>query len=106
MSRIVEPGGKGVPYFSLVAWIALVAGPLIGHLGVQLVVSPNCGMWGLNCLFYTGMVSLAFWTLGTISATIATVSDEPRGLAIPALLLNALPLLGALVATGMFIARN
>ncbi len=85
--------------FGALAWCALLLGPLLAWLVVfALGAQDQCGPWGLGCVARAILYSAASWVFGTLLATVALLRGERRGLAVPALVLNLVPLLGLLAA--------
>lgn len=92
--------------FSTLAWIALLLGPALAW-GIVFGLTPQtqCGDWSLHCTGKAIMYSAASWLFGSLLAITALFRGERRSLAVPALLLNMVPLLG-LLAAYLFLAKN
>lgn len=92
---LFEPAGT---LFGWMAWVALLVGPVLAWQVVfGSTPAAQCGDWGFDCLGRVIVYSAASWLLGTLLAIAALNRGERRGIAVPALVLNLLPLLGMLV---------
>jgi len=97
---------SGGRLFGTLAWLALLLGPALAWLIVFGLTPDNqCGTWSLHCTGRAIMYSAASWLFGTLSAIVALFRRERRGVAVPALVLNLVPLLG-LLAASMFLAER
>lgn len=98
-----DPAGR---LFGLLSWLALLLGPLLAW-GLVFATTPQtqCGDWSLHCTGKAIMYSAASWLFGSLLAITALFRGERRSLAVPALLLNLIPLLGLLVAA-MLISKG
>jgi uncharacterized membrane protein len=98
MSHPPLPAGRGMK-LSVSALCLLVLAPFLALFLVDVVIPKNqCGTFGLACLAWTILISLAGWTLGFVLAIAAIYRKERKWIALPALILNALPLLAAVAA--------
>lgn len=96
------PGGGRL--FGALAWFALLLGPALAWLIVfGLTPDSQCGTWSLHCTGRAIMYSAASWLFGSLLAIVALFRRERRGVAVPALVLNLVPLLG-LAAAAVFLA--
>jgi hypothetical protein len=85
--------------FGALAWFALLLGPALAWLVVFGLTPENqCGNWSLHCTGKAIMYSAASWLFGSLLAMTALFRGERRSLAVPALVLNMIPLLGLLAA--------
>lgn len=92
--------------FGALSWLALLLGPALAWLVVfGLTPESQCGDWSLHCTGKAIMYSAASWLFGSLLAITALFRGERRSLAVPALLLNLVPLLGLLVAA-MLISKG
>ena len=90
--------------FGALAWLALLLGPALAWLIVfGLTPDSQCGTWSLHCTGHAIMYSAASWLFGSLLAIVALFRRERRGVAVPALVLNLVPLLG-LAAAAVFLA--
>ncbi|KRB06713.1 hypothetical protein [Lysobacter sp. Root690] len=92
--------------FGVLAWFALLLGPLLAWAIVFGLTPQNqCGDWSLHCSGKAIMYSAASWLFGSLLAITALFRGEQRGIAVPALVLNMIPLMG-LVAAYVLIAKG
>lgn len=98
-----DPAGR---LFGALAWFALLLGPALAWLIVfGFTPESQCGDWSLRCTGKAIMYSAASWLFGSLLAITALFRGERRSLAVPALILNMIPLLGLLVAYMMIAER-
>lgn len=98
-----QAGGR---LFGALAWLALLLGPALAWLIVfGLTPDGECGDWSLHCTGKAILYSAASWLFGSLSAIVALFRSERRSVAVPALVLNLIPLLG-LLAAYMFLAER
>lgn len=100
---VADPAGR---LFGGLAWVALLLGPALAW-GIVFGLTPQsqCGDWSLHCAGKAIIYSAASWLFGSLLAITALFRGERRSLAVPALLLNMIPLLG-LLAASLFLARH
>ncbi|MGH8079777.1 MAG: hypothetical protein ACREP7_04310 [Lysobacter sp.] len=92
--------------FGALSWFALLLGPALAWVIVfGLTPESQCGDWSLHCTGRAILYSAASWLFGSLLAITALFRGERRSLAVPALFLNMVPLLGLLVAY-MFLADH
>ncbi|MGO1068602.1 hypothetical protein [Lysobacter sp. CA199] len=97
--RRKAPGDSSGRLFGVLAWCALLIGPALAWLVVfALTPESQCGDWSLRCTGKAIMYSAASWLFGSLLGITALFRGERRSLAVPALVLNMIPLLGLLAA--------
>lgn len=103
---LVDPAPSRGRLFGALAWFALLLGPALAWLFVfGLTPHGECGNWSLHCTGKAILYSAASWLFGTLLAIVALFRRERRSVAVPALVLNLIPLLG-LLAAYMFLAER
>ncbi|QQP99913.1 hypothetical protein [Lysobacter enzymogenes] len=103
---LIDPEPSRGRLFGALAWCALLLGPAAAWLVVfGLTPDGECGDWSLHCAGKAIMYSAASWLFGSLLAIAALFRGERRGLAVPALVLNLIPLLG-LLAAYLFLAER
>jgi hypothetical protein len=97
--RRKQPDESAGRLFGALSWFALLLGPALAWRVVfGLTPESQCGDWSLHCTGKAIMYSAASWLFGSLLAITALFRGERRSLAVPALILNMIPLLGLLAA--------
>lgn len=106
LADAADDAPAGGRFFGALAWLALLLGPALAWLIVfGLTPEAQCGDWSLHCTGKAILYSAASWLFGSLLAIVALFRSERRSVAVPALVLNLIPLLG-LLAAYMFLAER
>lgn len=93
------PAAAQTRLFGILAWCALLLGPLLSWMLVFAFTSDDqCGSWDLRCTGQAILCTAACWLFGSLSAIAALVRHEPHDTAVPALGLNLVALAGLIGA--------
>jgi hypothetical protein len=103
------PAGVEYPrgrLFGVLAWFALLLGPVLAWLFVfGLSSDEQCGTWSLQCTGRAILFTAASWLFGSLLAVAALLRRERHSIAVPALVLNLIPLLGLVAACVLIMQR-
>ncbi|MGN7919174.1 MULTISPECIES: hypothetical protein [Lysobacter] len=93
--------------FGVLAWFALLLGPVLAWLFVfGLTPDDKCGTWSLHCTGRAILFTAASWLFGSLLAIVALFRRERHSIAVPALVLNLIPLLGLVAACVVIVQRS
>jgi hypothetical protein len=93
--------------FGVLAWFALLLGPALAWLVVfGLTPDDKCGTWSLHCTGRAILFTAASWLFGSLLAIVALFRHERHSVAVPALVLNLIPLLGLVAACVVIMQRS
>lgn len=93
--------------FGVLAWLALLLGPALAWLVVfGLTPDDKCGTWSLHCTGRAILFTAASWLFGSLLAIVALFRNERHSIAVPALVLNLIPLLGLVAACIVIMQRS